>query len=417
MEVSLLDLAITAITANTKAVTKLKRYYDRNKERLDIFAKDKRLDITKTEGMIKTIILSEERINILSVIGDCFTIAINNIKKGIRYQQTLKENVNIYEVTKMFALYKFLELLTDNWQDYDSYESELIALVYHNVHKTKMGNVKPEDMYNFLPNVNEDIIAKSMNNMVPFFSFVYDILLDSDIDHAKLFSGSLTAKEKNDIYQRIVEMIFTNTTKVFVNKTTGLFSLGNKENKYSCDMLCALSQVGAILKFFAKMYHKKEQELISAQSRKEIVIKEDIASKKLLKDKQDALNNLQIQYDKQQEKLAAVSEELEQIKEYVDIVEKLQKMEEDQSSDQQNDLIVPHGKGIVLFGGHPNYQRKFKEKYSWVKVVPAEEVHVDWNLVRNANLVLINWKHLTHRQFYKLISLIREHKKEYRYVV
>lgn len=417
MEVNLLDLAIAAIAANTKAITKFKRYYNRNKERLDIFAKDRRFDITKTEDMIKTIIFAEERTDILSVIGDCFTIEMNKIKKGVRYQQTLKGNVNIYEVTKMFALYKFLELLTDNWQDYDDYENELVALVYHNVHKTKMKSIKPEDMYSFLPSVNKDDITKSMGNMLPFFSFIYDILLDSDIDHAKLHSGSLTTKEKNDIYQRIVEMIFTNTTKVFVDETTGLFNLGHQENKYYCDILCALSQVGAILKFFAKMYHKKEQELISAQSKKEVIVKEDVTSKKLLKDKQDALNNLQIKYDKQQEKLATVSEELEQMKEYVEIVEKLQKMEEDQNSDQQNDLIVPHGKGIVLFGGHPNYQRKFKERYNWVKVISAEEIHVDWNLVRNANLVLINWKHLTHRQFYKLISLIREHKKEYRYVV
>lgn len=417
MEVNLLDLAVIAIAANTKAVTKLKRYYNRNKERLNVFAKDKRLDITKTEDMVKTIILSEERTDILSVIGDCFSVMINNIKKGVRYQQTLRKNTNIYEITRMFALYKFLELLTDNWQDYDNYENELIALVYHNAHKTKMESIKPEDIYDFLPNVSKENIAKSMNNMLPFLSFVYDILLDSDINHTKLYNVSLTAREKNDIQQRIVEMIFTNTTKVFVNETTGLFNLGNQENKYYCDILCTLLQVGTILKLFAKMYHKKEQELISSQNHKEIIVKEDITSKKLLKDKQDALNSLQIQYDKQQEKLAAVSEELEQMKEYVDIVEKLQKMEEEQSSDQQNDLIVPHGKGIVLFGGHPNYQRKFKERYNWVKVIPAEEIHVDWNLVRNANLVLINWKHLTHRQFYKLISLIREHKKEYRYVV
>lgn len=417
MEVDLLDIIISTLQENPKVVEKLERCYDREKTDLDIFAKDHKLNTCDIKDKIKAIIMYKNAADILSMVGDFYPRIKSDVKKGLRFQQTVGKNVKPTNVVKMLAMYKFFELLLDKWQELDDYESLIVALAYHDINKTRLKNFEPDFQLTMISDINQRSMISAFCGSPQLYSYVYGLLLEDNLSMSLLEETKLSSKDYKDINYGIAELMQVNKLlKTTAVKETYL-DINLTDIQGDSKQVFILILVGVLVKTFSKIYLQKQEELANTKPEKEIIVKEDLESKRLLSEKQAALNKLQISHDKQKEKIKALSEELDNVKEYVGIIEKIQEMEETQSETAHSvKPTIPYGKGIVLFGGHPNYQRKFAEQYSWVKIIDTEDVHVDWNLVRNATLVLINWKHLSHRQFYKLISLVREHKIEYKYV-
>lgn len=417
MEVNLLDIVISVLLENQKVVDKLERCYDREKSEFDAFMAKRRLDITKLDNKIKAVIMKKEAADILTAIGDYFTQVKSSVKKGLRFQETVNSNTKPTDIVKAFAIYKFFELLLDKWQSFDDYENCLVALAYHDINKTKLTNLE----ITFGITMEKDATKRSMISAfcgsAQLYAYVYGLLLHSGMSMEEAEKVKLTAKDYKDIVYEIAELIETNKQSDIKERQEDCFNFNMTDESSDIEKSCTLILIGVLVKVLSKLYLQKKQELDNVRPEKEIVFKEDLESKKLLADKQKALNQLQLDYDRQKARFAAVTEELNGMKEYIDIVEKIQEMEERQSEERQSlKPVIPYQKGVILFGGHPNFQHKFAEKYSWVKIIDVEDVRIDWNLVKNASLILINWKHLSHRQFYKLISIIREYRKEYQYV-
>lgn len=418
MEINLLDIIARVIQSNTKAVLKLERVYEREKSSLDAFAKQQRLDINDSVNKIKVVILQKSEADILAVIGDIYASVKNNVKKGLRFKETVNPLIKPTDIVKLFAIHKFFELLMNKWQDFDSYEKQLLALAYHDINKTRLRNFEPSFQMSMVKDVTKRSMISAFCGSEQLYSYVYGLLLHSDMSMEEVEHVRLTAKDYKDISYEIAELIEANNVLESKNTVKTLdFNIKDIYCAESSLQACVLVLIGIIVKVFAKMHRQQKEELEAVKPEETVIVKEDLESKKRLVDKQNALNKLQLAYDRQQKKLDTVQEELRQMKEYVDIIEKIQELEEQQDETAPGAKpVIPYGKGIILFGGHPNYQKKMVEKYNWIRVVDPEDVRVDWNIVKNANLILINWKHLPHRQFYSLISVIREYKKEYQYV-
>lgn len=417
MEVNLFDIVIPVIQDNKKATLKLEKIYEREKSSFDAFAQQQRLDITDPFNRIKVVILQKSETDILMAIGDFYTAIKNNIKKGLRFKDTVNALMKPTDVVKAFAIYKFFELLMGKWQDLDLYEKRLSALAYHDINKTRLRNFEPSFKLAMVKDASKRTMISAFCGSEQLYAYVYGLLLHSDMSMEYIEQVKLTAKDYKDITYEIAEVIEANRI-LYSEDTSGKLNIDitdvyNEDNA----QVFVLIAIGVIIKVFIKLLQQQEAALKAVKPEEKIVVKEDLESKKRLIDKQNALNKLQLEYDKQKKKLDAATEELKQIKEYVDIIEKIQQMEE-----QQNEVnpgakpVIPYGKNVILFGGHPNYQKKMFEKYNWIKVVDPEDIRIDWNMVKNADIILINWKHLPHRQFYSLISIIREYKKEYQYV-
>ena len=417
MEVNLLDIVIIVLLENQKAASKLEKCYDREKSEFDIFAAEKRLDITKLDNKIKAVIMKKEASDILTAIGDCFTHVKNNVKKGLRFQETVNNSMKPTDIVKALAIYKFFELLLGKWQPFDDYEKYLAALAYHDINKTKLKDFEMTFGITMAKDATKRSMISAFCGSAQLYAYVYELLLHNGMSMEEAEKVKLTARDYKDIAYEIAELIEVNKQSDIKERQEDCLNFNMVSEQSDLEKSCTLILIGVLVKVLGKLYLQKKQELDNVKPEKEVIFKEDLESRKLLADKQRSLNQLQLDYDRQKARLAAATEELNTMKEYVDIVEKIQEMEEQQNeAGQSSKFGVPYQKGIVLFGGHPNFQHKFAEKYNWVKIIDPEEVRIDWNLVRNASLILINWKHLSHRQFYKLISVIREHKKEYKYV-
>ena len=417
MEIDLLDIVISVLLENKKAASKLEKCYDREKSEFDAFAKEKRLDITKVANKLKVVIMKKETSDILTAIGDCFTPVKNNVKKGLRFKETASNNIKPTDIVKAFAIYKFFELLLNKWKTFDNYESYLVALAYHDVNKTKLKDFEMTFGITMADDVTKRSMISAFCGSSQLYTYVYELLLHNGMSMAEAEKVKLTAKDYKDIAYEIAELVEINKRSDIKDKEEDLLKFNMTDEQSDIGKSCTLILIGVLVKVLGKLYLQKKQELDNVKPEKEIVFREDLESKKLLADKQRALNQLQIDYDRQKTRLATVTEELNGMKEYIDIVEKIQEMEERQSEERQSlKPVIPYQKGVILFGGHPNFQHKFAERYNWVKIIDVEDVRIDWNLVKNASLILINWKHLSHRQFYKLISIIREYRKEYQYV-
>lgn len=418
MEVNLLNIVILALQDNPRAVSKLEKIYERERSSFDTLAKQLRLDITNPVNRIRIVILQKPEADILAAIGDIYTAVKNNVKKGLRFKETINPLTKPTDIVKLFAIHKFFELLMNKWQDFDLYEKQLLALAYHDINKTRLRDFEPPFQMSMVKDVTKRSMISAFCGSEQLYAYVYGLLLHSDMSMEEVERVKLTAKDYKDISYEMAELIEANN--VLVSKTSVEKLDFNIKNIYGVEnsfQACVLMMIGTIVKVFAKICHQHKEELKTVKPKETVIVKEDLESKKKLMDKQDALNKLQLAYDKQQKKLETALEELQQMKEYVDIIEKIQQLEEQQNETNPGAKpVIPYGKGIILFGGHPNYQKKMVEKYNWIRTVDPEDVRVDWNMVKNASLILINWKHLPHRQFYSLISIIREYKKEYQYV-
>ncbi len=127
---------------------------------------------------------------------------------------------------------------------------------------------------------------------------------------------------------------------------------------------------------------------------------------KLLCQKQEQLNVLQLQSDRQQKRLDEQSEELQQVKEYSAALEAQLEAEDIAADEVVNayELPIPDtsNKKIVVIGGFFSWQQRLKEIYPNFTYIDTDNLNFDVNLVRDADLILFNFLHASHGLYYRL---------------
>ncbi len=184
----------------------------------------------------------------------------------------------------------------------------------------------------------------------------------------------------------------------------------------------------SVIKRLCKLYNKGRDALRKQilQEVKETVKKESSKEKEELqraaeqkqKEMQEIINNLQLQVDK----LKLKNQDLEeQVADYKEIVNGISTavFVRDQSKPEESDAVaqddVVYTKRTLLFGGHPKWQQKFQSQYPDVKIIPTD-TDFPAEVIKNADLVLINTTYMSHKQAYKFMPIIKKLKKPVRYV-
>lgn len=139
----------------------------------------------------------------------------------------------------------------------------------------------------------------------------------------------------------------------------------------------------------------------------------------LLQKKQEELNRVQMDLDREKKRSSDWKEKYHEASGSLQEMQKL--IEAISSKSTQVDNIESGEKysfptNTVLFGGHPNWQRKFKLLYPDVKVYTADEMGFPPDVIRNADLLLLNVTHMAHKQYYRIIQEVRRHHKKIEYI-
>ena len=71
---------------------------------------------------------------------------------------------------------------------------------------------------------------------------------------------------------------------------------------------------------------------------------------------------------------------------------------------------------IILFGGHPNWRKKFLEKNPRVRMIDYTKLLKLDSLIRNADKILINSEHISHKQYYAVRSVVKRANVPLQYV-
>lgn len=418
MKVNMFNLLVTTLQSNPQVVKKFKRTFEKDKDRYSSFLKECHLDPESPTDQLSAIIMNKSEKELLDIFGEQYPTIKNNVKKKIRFQNTIKgKGLRPQEVLRLFVLYKFFELLMGSWQEPDDYENKIMALIYHNENKTKLQNFKQSFELKALMNADKRNFISGFCGSSELYAFVHGLLLQSGLSIDTVEKVKLTERDCKDISYGIAELFEVNKDYVPSEHLEGRLSITETDLMDNYEHAFFTILIGTVIKVFTKLYQQKEEELKNVKPVEKVVVKEVDNQSQKLAEKQKALNKLQVEYDRQQRKLETVTKHLKDITEYVNFLEQAREFEEKQQEEQPDAKpIIPWGDGVILFGGHPNYQANFAEKYPWVRIIKPDLTKLDRNMIKNAKTILINWKHLPHSQFYTLISVIREYNKEYQYV-
>ena len=139
----------------------------------------------------------------------------------------------------------------------------------------------------------------------------------------------------------------------------------------------------------------------------------------VIREKQSQLNKLQLELNKANKKLAGTKEKYIDAKNALGdmqkVIEGMQKGDL-KVSDIEDDAPVSFPEGAVLFGGHPNWLRKFRLKYPKVKTYDADDMSFTPETVRNASVVILNVTYMSNKQYGPVIKIARQYHKTVEYI-
>lgn len=418
MEVNILNILIPVIMTNSKTVKKVTRAYQH-------LYPDKK-DLPDIKEQVMTVISKKNEAELADILSDSFSPMISQVKADIRFRDFItKKRINPVTVVSNFVLYKTCELLLGKWKNPDIFENKLLGLIYHNIKKTKQADIE-----NTIVLAHEDIFMTMpllfcLSGSYELFAMLHDIFMRNDISFEEFGRLQLSVKDCKEISYEIAALLDANDQQKdslpidsFDRLLVNVKDLTYKSDKQHFQQAYYVSCIATLTKLFIKFFKQKLQEAEKTKPvEPKIIVKEDTETKELLKKKQNDLNKLQIQYDKQKKKIESLQEELNSVSDYVNFIEQAQNfIEKVKEEDGIKKPAIPEGKGVILFGGHPNYQNKMVQQYPWIQVVDPTKSKIDRNILINARCILINWKHLSHQQFYAIMPVIRKYKKEIIYV-
>lgn len=150
------------------------------------------------------------------------------------------------------------------------------------------------------------------------------------------------------------------------------------------------------------------------------LLRQQLAEKdSLLEKKQEALNRVQLELDREKKTAGELREDLQEATSSLqDMQELLETISNPQTKMDDIDSTETYAfpTSTILFGGHPNWQRKFKLLYPAVKVYDSNDLNFPPDIIRNADLVLLNVSHMAHKQYYRIIQEVRKHHIHLEYI-
>ena len=146
---------------------------------------------------------------------------------------------------------------------------------------------------------------------------------------------------------------------------------------------------------------KNKNALAEEKARKKLEKEKDI---RLADEKQKKLNHLQSNYEQLQQKYNDLEQENAFLNRILRNQEESAAVNEGLEEPVAENIDYP--KGTVLFGGHPNWQKKFAAKYPNVKILDGSNPNFPDNVVSpKTPLVLLNSYHMSHTVFQRVKQL------------
>ncbi len=152
----------------------------------------------------------------------------------------------------------------------------------------------------------------------------------------------------------------------------------------------------------ASIAYDKEQQRNVSKEHKLAQAKEKEKDKSLAEEKQKQLNYLQSKYETLQSKYDDVIEENKFLRSMLENEDNPQDAGED---DNSTELDIEFPEDAILFGGHPNWQRKFSKKHPKVRILSGVDPAFDESILRGSDVIMLNSRHMKHSVFYKVRRL------------
>ena len=272
-------------------------------------------DVNKTFAVISV----EPEEKLLDIFKDFFA----DISKPVQQKISLEEYVNDKTFTPLSliettVLYRFFQILTGTDQPLTNYESKVFALLQHRENHDFFKHPSELLVTFFLENMPKTNVFEAYSGSNELYAYIYDTLLDIGISPEEFDAQKLTNRDFTAMANRISEVIKENGDCI-INNMEGRLKIswdGTKEEGY--EDVYILYMVGVIIRGFAKLLEKKDK-LLKQKPTVEIktVVKEDTEARNLVQKKQQALNSLQIEYDRLKNKYSNIQEELKELKAFL----------------------------------------------------------------------------------------------------
>lgn len=324
-----------------------------------------------------------------------------------------------YRIIDNFSVYELIrQKIGSATRTYSDQEkavlSVMAAIQENNTMPQRVVNVQQKD------NPSGSPFARIFAGDPTIYSFVASIIFGTGLSLHALENVSLSQKDYESIFSHIKD--FFNSEEILKNTTAEddvssyLKSLEEEPHTYA-----ELECIGVIFRVFANAYTEqvlKTQDLekkLAAEQSKTYTSDPRIASLTALADsKQSALNELQKKCDKLLLSKEKLQDQVKSLQRYCNVLEDGADTDHEQVFESEEKLQIPDG-NIVLLGGHPRWQARFSQEYPHVRIIRDTD-SFSTDLIKNADLVLINIRHLYHSKFMRAINVIRDHKKPVQYV-
>jgi len=137
-----------------------------------------------------------------------------------------------------------------------------------------------------------------------------------------------------------------------------------------------------------------------------------------LDQKQEELNALQLKLDKMQEEISELQDQIHEKDEQADAFQTLVDTYTSEETPVQRilDEKPPLPENAILIGGHPNWQKKIREIYPDLRIIDPDNNTFSIDRIRNAELVLLNVTHMSHKQYYRIMPAIRQYDIPIKYI-
>ena len=427
MKVNLVNRLISAMTSNSKTLSKIKKIYNKDADKYQEIIKNVNINIGTEEGLqLYSILLDNSEQQLFEIFKDLYPNIYKSVKDGIRFRNYMtNKNLRPSCVLDEFVVYKFFEYIMDSWQDPDYYENSLISLIYHNENRTHFKNSKPHFALLLGRSATTRDLINALCGCNELYAYMYDLFLHGGVPMELIEAVNISEKDYQDITMGLSELMQVNRNEQTIFKDNGRLVVDTKIAGDNVAQLYECTAIGVLIKVFCKLYKQKNKEIEDIKKDKEvkIVYREDENSKKIAEQKQQALNNLQLRFEKLQREKEKLEEELQQYKEHIELLQRLEEDREKNKGQQttcNNKTIIPFGEGVVLYGGSANYQKRFHDRYPHVRIIDHKTQKIDKQLIKNAKFVLMNVGCMSHPMYWALKKALNEcnmkHKIAYDYI-
>ncbi|MCR5757556.1 MAG: hypothetical protein K6F95_06585 [Selenomonas sp.] len=144
--------------------------------------------------------------------------------------------------------------------------------------------------------------------------------------------------------------------------------------------------------------YQKEQQRNVIQEHKLAKAEAKQKDQSLAAEKQKQLNLLQSRYETLQQKYDDALQENQFLRRLLEDAEH----PEETDTGEEIELSIEIPEDCILFGGHPNWQRKFHLQHPNIKIMSGTDPTFDETVLRSYDVVLLNSHHMKHSLFYKI---------------